>query len=107
MQLHCFIHPHLKIPVQLIIGLNNKFIHTLPLRLRSSTNQMKPTIGKRAASNIRQEEKKTSAARLFVEINTHHNITLKRQFIYIENVKETININIEAKTLSHLRIFDS
>jgi hypothetical protein len=26
-------------------------------------------------------------ARLFVEINTHQNITMKRQFMYIEDVK--------------------
>ena len=54
---------------------------------------MKPTIGKRAGLNKRQEEKKPSASRQFVEINTHHNIVLKREFMYIEDVKEAININ--------------
>ncbi len=54
---------------------------------------MKPTIGKRAGLYKRQEEKKPSAARQFVEINTHHNIVMKREFMYIEDVKEAININ--------------
>ena len=54
---------------------------------------MKPTIGKRAGLNKRKEEKKPSAVRQFVEINTHHNIVMKREFMYIEDVKEAININ--------------
>ena len=54
---------------------------------------MKPTIGKRAGLYKRQEEKKPSASCHFVEINTHHNIVLKREFMYIEDVKEAININ--------------
>ena len=54
---------------------------------------MKPTIGKRAAINKRKEEKTLSASRKFVEINTHNNIVLKREFLYLEDVKEAININ--------------
>ena len=38
-------------------------------------------------------EKPPSAVRKLVEINTHHNIVMKREFMYIEDVKEAININ--------------
>ncbi|MBC8486622.1 MAG: hypothetical protein H8D45_11345 [Bacteroidetes bacterium] len=54
---------------------------------------MKPSIGKRAGLYNNKEEKRPSAAREFVEINTHHNITMKREFLYVEDVKEAININ--------------
>lgn len=54
---------------------------------------MNPTIGKRAGINKHKAEKKPSASRRFVEINTHHNIVLKREFLYLEDVKEAININ--------------
>jgi len=54
---------------------------------------MKPTIGKRAGLSNRQDEKKPSATWHFVKINTHHNIVLKREFMYIEDAKEAININ--------------
>jgi hypothetical protein len=66
---------------------------------------MKPTIGKRAASNKPQEEKPPSAARLYVEINTHQNITMKRQFMYIEDVKTAININTLEERLILKRWF--
>ena len=54
---------------------------------------MKPTIGKRASIYQKETEKKPSAVCKFVEINTHHNITMKREFMYIEDMKEAININ--------------
>ena len=54
---------------------------------------MKPTIGSRATINKRKKGKRPSASRRFVEINTHHNITMKREFLYVEDVKEAININ--------------
>ena len=54
---------------------------------------MKPTIGKRAGLYNRQDEKKPSATWHFVKINTHHNIVLKREFMYIEDAKEALNIN--------------
>lgn len=38
-------------------------------------------------------EKKPSAVRKFVEQNTHSNITMKREFMYIEDLKTAININ--------------
>ena len=54
---------------------------------------MKPTIGKRAGLTRMEEDKKPSATRTFVEVNTHHNITMKREFMYLEDVKTAININ--------------
>jgi hypothetical protein len=54
---------------------------------------MKSTIGRRAQMNTRQEENKSCAARGFVELNTHHNITIKREYVYIEDVKAAVNIN--------------
>ena len=54
---------------------------------------MKPTIGKLAGLNKSKEENKPSSVREFVEINTHQNITMKRKFLYLEDVKEAININ--------------
>ncbi len=40
-----------------------------------------------------QPEKKPSATRRFVESNTHKNITLRAEFMYIEDTKTAININ--------------
>lgn len=54
---------------------------------------MKPTIGRRAQLNSGQEAKKSCAAREFVELNTHHNITIKREYVYIEDVKDALNVN--------------
>ena len=54
---------------------------------------MKPTIGRGARTFIANEEKKSSIVRNFIEINTHHNISMKREYVYIEDVKEAININ--------------
>jgi hypothetical protein len=54
---------------------------------------MKPTIGKGASTNKSQEGQKPSAVRIFIELNTHHNISINRKYVYIEDVKEAININ--------------
>jgi hypothetical protein len=54
---------------------------------------MKPTHGKRSTTHKQPEEKKPSVVRTFIEINTHHNISMKREYVYIEDVKEAININ--------------
>lgn len=54
---------------------------------------MNPKFARRSGANSMQEEKKKTAARLFIEINTHHNISMKREYVYIEDVKEAININ--------------
>ena len=54
---------------------------------------MKPTHGKKSGLYTLKEEKNKTAARLFVEANTHHNISMKREYVYIEDVKAAININ--------------
>ena len=54
---------------------------------------MKPTHGNRSSTYNHPEEKKPSAVRDFIELNTHHNISMKREYVYIEDVKEAININ--------------
>lgn len=54
---------------------------------------MKPTHGKRSTIYNHPEEKKPSAVRYFIETNTHHNISMKREYVCIEDVKEAININ--------------
>jgi hypothetical protein len=54
---------------------------------------MKPSHGKRSSTYYHPEEKKPSAVRTFIELNTHHNISMKREYVYIKDVKEAININ--------------
>jgi hypothetical protein len=54
---------------------------------------MKPTFEKQAGINKPRTESKPSAIRQFVEINTHKNITIRREYMYLEDVKEAININ--------------
>jgi hypothetical protein len=54
---------------------------------------MNPKIGRRAALYKPPPEKKPSAARDFIMVNTHNNIALRREFMYIEDVKIAININ--------------
>lgn len=54
---------------------------------------MKPSHGQRSSLNRSTEEKQLSAARQFIEANTHHNISMKREYVYIEDVKDAININ--------------
>jgi len=54
---------------------------------------MKSTIGRRAQTNTREEKSKSCAAREFIELNTHHNITIKREYVYIEDIKAALNIN--------------
>jgi hypothetical protein len=54
---------------------------------------MNPNIGKRAGNYQKVTEKKPSAAKDFIELNTHKNIVLKRYFMYLEDVKSAININ--------------
>jgi hypothetical protein len=53
---------------------------------------MNPNITKRAGINKNNAEKKPSAVWNFMKLNTYHNITMKRQFIYLEDVKTAINI---------------
>jgi len=66
---------------------------------------MKPTIGKRAALYKSKEEKKPSPIQHFVETNPHHNIVLKRRFMYEEDAKEAININTLVERINLKRWF--
>jgi hypothetical protein len=61
---------------------------------------MKPIIGKGAGNYKPQEEKPPSKARLFVELNTHHSICMKRKFMYVEDVKTAMNINTLEERIS-------
>jgi hypothetical protein len=54
---------------------------------------MKPTHGQRSTLYKPKEEKRSCASKQFVEVNTHHNITMKREFVFLEDVKHAININ--------------
>ncbi len=49
-------------------------------------------------STIQSEERPT-ATRLFVESNTHKNITLRAEYMYIEDAKTAININTLEKRI--------
>lgn len=53
---------------------------------------MNPNIGRRSAYNILEEKKKTAAVQ-FVELNTKKNITMRQEFLYLQDVKTAININ--------------
>jgi hypothetical protein len=54
---------------------------------------MKLTISNPAILNKLVEDKKLFIARQFIELNTHTNISMKREYVYIEDVKKAININ--------------
>jgi hypothetical protein len=53
---------------------------------------MNPRIGKRAAGN-QQEYKPVAKAVLFIKQNTKKNITLKQEYLYLEDVKKALNIH--------------
>lgn len=53
---------------------------------------MNPRIGKRAASN-QQEYKPVAKAVMFIQRNTKKNITLKQEYLYLEDVKKALNIH--------------
>ncbi len=52
---------------------------------------MKPKL-KRNIENQKNEKLQTKTVE-FIELNTHNNITMKRDFLYLEDVKTAININ--------------
>lgn len=52
---------------------------------------MNPRIGRRSSYN-KLEKKQKPAAVLFVEGNTKKNITMKQEFLYLEDVKIAMNI---------------
>jgi hypothetical protein len=53
---------------------------------------MKPKPIRNIAANLKDDKPKTKTVK-FVELNTHNNITMKRDFLYLEDVKIAININ--------------
>lgn len=53
---------------------------------------MNPRIGKRSQYN-RQEKKPLPKAVEFVHLNTKKNITMKQEFLYLEDVKTAMNIH--------------
>jgi hypothetical protein len=53
---------------------------------------MNPRIGRRSQYN-KIEKKPQSKAALFVEKNTKKNITMKQEFLYLEDVKTALNIH--------------
>lgn len=69
---------------------------------------MGPQVGKRSQYNkSREEEKKPTPTHWFVETNTHHNIVMKRRFIYEEDAKEALNINTLKTRIRLTRWFKS
>ncbi|MBN3034205.1 MAG: hypothetical protein JW861_01350 [Bacteroidales bacterium] len=52
---------------------------------------MRAQIGKRAASPG-EGDRHISAARQFVEQNTHRNISLREEYLYLEDVRTAMNI---------------
>lgn len=52
---------------------------------------MRPQVGKRSLYNkSREEEKQPTPTQQFVEVNTHKNIVLKSEFLYLDDVKTAI-----------------
>ncbi|MCB0804385.1 MAG: hypothetical protein KDC05_01230 [Bacteroidales bacterium] len=54
---------------------------------------MNPRIGQRSRYNRQEEEKPRSKAVLFIELNTKKNITIKQDYLYLEDVKSAMNIH--------------
>lgn len=65
---------------------------------------MNPRIGRRSLYN-KLEKKPKSAAVEFVERNTKKNITMKQEFLYLEDVKMAINIHHLEKNIRLKRWF--
>jgi hypothetical protein len=53
---------------------------------------MNPRIGKRSKYN-KQDEKPRSKTVLYIELNTKKNITIKQEYLYLEDVKNALNIH--------------
>ena len=54
---------------------------------------MNPRIGKRSGYNRQADEKPRSKSVLFIELNTKKNITIKQEYLYLEDVKSALNIH--------------
>ena len=60
---------------------------------------------RKQTDNYKEKEKEMSAVVKFVEQNTKRNITIKREFLYLEDVKLAININtLEERRNTKLKI---
>jgi len=69
---------------------------------------MRPQVGKRSLYNkLREDEKPLTPTQWFVEANTHHNIVMKRRFMYEEDTKEALNINTLETRIKLVRWFKS
>jgi hypothetical protein len=65
---------------------------------------MRPQVGKRSQYNkFREEEKPPTPTKWYVERNTHTNIVMKRDFMYIEDAKDAININTLEQRIKLIR----
>lgn len=53
---------------------------------------MRPQIGKRSIYN-KTKEKKVSKASAFIIRNTKKSVTLKQEYLYVEDVKTAVNIH--------------
>lgn len=53
---------------------------------------MHPRIGKRSGYN-KTEEKPKSNSVIFIELNTKKNITIRQEYLYLEDVKAALNIH--------------
>lgn len=65
---------------------------------------MNPRIGKRSRYNSRQEKSKPKSV-AYIELNTKKNITLKQEYLYLEDVKTAMNIHHLELSISLKRWF--
>ncbi len=65
---------------------------------------MRPQIGKRAVKTS-TEEKKITLSREFIENSTRKNITIREEYLLLEDVKTAININaIEQRIFARNKV---
>ncbi len=53
---------------------------------------MNPRIGRRSKYNAREEKPKPKSV-AYIELNTKKNITIKQEYLYLEDVKTAMNIH--------------
>jgi hypothetical protein len=65
---------------------------------------MNPNIGKRSKYNSTEEKEKTLIVK-FIEMNTKKNITMRQEYLYLEDVKKAINIcTLEERRKTKLQV---
>ena len=62
---------------------------------------MNPRIGKRSKYNANIEKPKPKSV-LYIELNTKKNLTIKQEYLYLEDVKTAMNIH-HLETNIHLK----